>query len=268
MVDRLDYRIVGLVILFLLCWMGYCPTAGRSALVWSDDFDDGNYDGWTIVENTALYDWATEDGYFGFRGSNWSAANNYLELNDTIEPAIWGAISHPSDVAYGTWSFDMKLNVTQLNGPIALFLFISNDMHDLDDENERITACVHFRTIEGADDAVGLSLRKVITGVGTTIADYETRIPAAAWHHIDVTRDGSGLFTVYLNGSLVMQGIDTDIGTSEILWLWFKKGQMVDNVVVSDTVDIAPPINWLTISVIGAGAVVIIAVLVIILRRR
>ena len=37
MVDRLDSKTVGIAVLILLCWMGYCPLACRSAMVWSDD---------------------------------------------------------------------------------------------------------------------------------------------------------------------------------------------------------------------------------------
>ena len=61
---NLDYKIVGLAILFLLCWMGYSPLACRGAVVWSDDFNDGNYDGWTICDNSTL-----NDGNWGFSGS-------------------------------------------------------------------------------------------------------------------------------------------------------------------------------------------------------
>ncbi|MHA2057877.1 MAG: hypothetical protein ACW979_09640 [Candidatus Thorarchaeota archaeon] len=40
MADKLDYKIVGLAIIFLLCWMGYSPIACRSTVVWSDDFNE------------------------------------------------------------------------------------------------------------------------------------------------------------------------------------------------------------------------------------
>jgi hypothetical protein len=66
-----------------------------------------------------------------------------------------------------------------------------------------------------------------------------------------------------------MEGEETEIDTSELFWLWFEDWQMIDNIVVDD--EILPPTeppDWLTIGIIGASAVVIIAVLVIILRRR
>ncbi|MHA2004770.1 MAG: rhodanese-like domain-containing protein [Candidatus Thorarchaeota archaeon] len=37
MLGKLDYKIVGLAVLFLLCWMGYSPEVSTSAVVWSDD---------------------------------------------------------------------------------------------------------------------------------------------------------------------------------------------------------------------------------------
>ncbi|MHA1958364.1 MAG: hypothetical protein ACW968_15735, partial [Candidatus Thorarchaeota archaeon] len=68
------------------------PLSCRADIVWSDDFNDGNYDGWTICENPGL----------NYNSSNWSAANNYLQLDQED----WGTITHPSNIAYGTWSFD------------------------------------------------------------------------------------------------------------------------------------------------------------------
>ena len=79
-----------------------------------------------------------------------------------------------------------------------------------------------------------------------------------------MTRTKAGLFSVYHNGSLVVQAVDTDLDTSEMFWLFFRYGSMTDNIVVDD----APPIDWLPIAIMGASAVVIVAVVVIILRRK
>jgi len=50
--------------------------------VWSDDFQDGDYDNWTIQKGT------------------WTAEDNYLKTTDK------GGIYHPSTTTVGTWSFD------------------------------------------------------------------------------------------------------------------------------------------------------------------
>lgn len=70
MVGKHDYKIVGLVILFLICWMGYYPQTCRGSVVWSDNFEDGDFVDWTICENEV---------YSG--GSEWSATDNCLKLD-------------------------------------------------------------------------------------------------------------------------------------------------------------------------------------------
>jgi len=244
---NLDYKIVGLEILFLLCWMGFSPLACSGAVVWSDDFNDGNHDGWTICRNP-VYDSV----------SNWSATNGYLQLAGSD----WGIISHPSNVAYGTWSLDFKFDEAQVvTRSWADIVFISSNLDGATDD----LACYFLAfVVSMAAESYGLALRlgKAKDGVFTTMDSSETLLSVAGWHHIDVTRTTTGLFSVYNNGSLILQGTDTDIGTSELFSLWAGQG-LLDNVVVDD----APPIDWLPIGM-GASAVVIIAVVVIFLKRR
>ncbi|MFX1510917.1 MAG: hypothetical protein ACFFBR_11530, partial [Promethearchaeota archaeon] len=91
-------------------------------------------------------------------------------------------------------------------------------------------------------------------------------VPAAGWHHIDVTRTTAGLFSVYHNDALIIQGVDTDINTSEILWLWFDTWTMIDNIVVDDAVFTTLP--WVPIVIGISVAVVVIVVVIVFLRRR
>ncbi|MHA1943846.1 MAG: hypothetical protein ACW96M_05560 [Candidatus Thorarchaeota archaeon] len=267
MVDKMDYKIVGLAILFLICWMGYFPLAARGAVVWSDDFNDGDYDGWTICENLVLgSEWPTA----GFNGSQWLATNSYLQLDQEGK----GVITYPSNVAYGTWSFDFKFNETQIGFLSWAEVVIISSGHILTTDDwvplEGFAIWIRFDvfTIEEPHDFT-LSLKKGHDGDTTTI-DSAWHVPVAGWHHIDVTRNTTGWFSVYHNGSPIMEGGDTDIDTSELFMVWFEEWQMIDNIVVDDellTIDSAS-IDWVLIAIIGASAVVIIAVLVIILKRR
>ena len=240
-----DYKIVGLAILFLLCLVGYTPLGCRGAVVWSDDFNDGDYNGWTIYEDA----------------SNWSAASNYLQLDQVSN----GMITHPSTVAYGTWSFDYKVNETGFDG--FTVVFISNDINEVG-TSSWIGHWLRFSvayTTEGRGTAV--SLRYYNYSVGDTETDSaEDQIPLAGWHHIEVTRTTAGLFSVYHNGSLIMQGENTDMTTSELFVFTGNHLDMFDNVVVSD--DPGQQSDWLIIAVIGASVVVIIAIVIIVLRRR
>jgi hypothetical protein len=264
-VNKLDYKIVGLTILFLLCWMGYFPLACSSAVVWSDDFSDGNDIGWATCENDVFSN-----------GSEWSAAEYYLRLvesdDDNAQDLDWGIISHPSEVAYGTWSFDFRFNETQVEvGTFASVMFISNYFMSLDAFDDWITYWVYFEATTTSEFTV--RLRK---NVLTILDTYETLIPVAGWHSMNVTRDTDGLFKVYHNGDLIMQAEDTGIDSSELFSFAGNEGAIIDNVVVYDEVHTPTttptttpePIDWLLVAAIGASAVVILAVLVLILKRR
>ncbi|MFX1484933.1 MAG: hypothetical protein ACFFCP_17280 [Promethearchaeota archaeon] len=238
-----EYKIVGLAILFLLCWMGYSPLASRCAAGWSDDFNDGDYDGWTIFENE----------------SNWTATNNYLQIDQGSE----GGISHPSTVAYGTWSFDVKADEDSFDG--FAVDFISNDVNEVGTDHWNCYWLSFGEAIQPEGKAAAISLRYYNYSTGAvTIDSAEDPIPLAGWLHIEVTRTTAGLFSVYHNGSLIMQGAHTEMETSELFMFWGYHQEMFDNFIVSD----APPIDSMLIVIIGVSAVVIIAVVAIFLKRR
>ena len=212
---NLDYKIVGLGILFLFCWMGFSPLASRGTGAWSDDFDDGDFVGWTIFEG----------------GSSWTATNEYLQ----IDQGSAGSISHPSTVAYGTWSFDYKVNEGSFDG--FAVDFISNDVNEV---GMGLWNCywLSFAPSYTQEVEVWIRLHYYNYSSGDIIIDSaEDYIPLAGWHHIKVTRTTAGLFSVYHNGSLIMQGEHTDMKTSELFILNGDHQEMFDNVVVDD----APP---------------------------
>jgi hypothetical protein len=253
-------------------------------MVWSDNFNDGNYDGWTICDNAAL---AAQFPSAGFNESQWSAADNHLKLDQED----MGIITHPSNVANGTWSFDIKLNETLIDSTTEFqFAFIADDLIlTTDDFDLTQRYCINLNVLSAAE-TMALSLRKRLSGEFTVIDTYGTYVPVTGWHSINITRTEAGLMSVYLNDTHIMQVMDTDIDTCELVWLWFEDGTMIDNIVVNDEVLIThttptptettpttttttpttppPPFDWLPIAIIGASAVVIVAVLVFVLRRR
>ncbi|MHA1904927.1 MAG: hypothetical protein ACW977_13265 [Candidatus Thorarchaeota archaeon] len=253
------FKVFCCAITVLLLSLIIAPLSGRAATVWSDDFNDGNYDGWTIPENSRVY-----DGDYGWNGSDWTAANQYLQLDQRE----FGIISHPSNVAYGTWSFDFRINETlSAHGVMGNFAFISNNIHDLDNITEGSWYFIHFEDPTGV--SFYISLRKYTNDVLTEYTNT-TPIPVAGWHHIDVTRNTTGWFSVYHDYSLIIQELDTQIDTSEMFVLWVERGLMIDNIVVdNEVIPITPPqpVDWLPIG-IGVSAVVIVLVLVIFLKRR
>ncbi len=250
--------------MFVLC-ISVCTTTANATEVWSDDFNDGNYIGWTICNNMDLY-----NGSYGFANSNWSATNNYLQLDQED----LGIITHPSSVAYGTWSFDFKTPETQLGmGTLLKIYFISND-HVLTtddwDDPERTDIYIEFGVFTHEEPHnYTLILGKHYGGNETTIDTG--KVPAASWLHFDVTRNTTGWISVYHNRSLdpIMEGEDTEIDTSEIFWLWFEERQMIDNIVIDNEVlNFASALPWELIAIGGGVAVVMIVFVIVIFRRR
>ena len=242
----------------VLCLM-ICTTTSDATVIWSDDFYDGNYDGWNICEDADL---AAQLPGAGFNGSTWSATDGFLELVESPDP--WGVISHPSNAAYGNWSFDFQDNdIQSRSGDAALVVFLSNDLYDwgvfsLDAKYYWID----FDLVTPENFTISLKKRS-----GSTLTTIDTtEVPAAGWHYIDVIRDITDGFFVYHNGALILQGEDSEFETSNQFWLWFQEGQIIDNIVV-DTL-VPPQIPWVLVAVGSgvAGAVILMAI--VLLKRR
>ena len=215
-------HIIAGVTMFVLC-ISLCPTTVNATVVWSDDFNDGTYTPeWTVCDNMTFH-----DGDYGWGGSNWSATNNYLEKLTGAEGYNWGVISRPSNIAYGTWSFDVKANGT--------IFFISNNFYDMDDLYEDASSYFMWFDVDTYEEEFTIYLAKRFNDA-RTILDAHSKIPLTGWNHIDVTRNTTGCFTVYVDGSPIIEVEDTDIDTSEMFWLWFHNGDMIDNIVIYDEV--------------------------------
>ncbi len=93
-----------------------------------------------------------------------------------------------------------------------------------------------------------------------------------SWQHIDVTRNVEGRTCVYLNRTLYIDMVDHVIRKSWSFWYGPLSGAAIDNIVVSNTVDIEPPPQpfymqtWF-LATVGAVAVAAI-ILVIFLRHK
>ncbi|KXH76222.1 MAG: hypothetical protein AM326_03295 [Candidatus Thorarchaeota archaeon SMTZ-45] len=191
-------------------------------------------------------------------------------------------------MAYGTWSFDFKANGTQVaTGAGVSIAFASNDVHNATEvPTGNDWSCYGFKALAASGNSgFRLYLLKWHGGVRTDIDYNYTLLPVAGWHHIDVSRTQDGLFHLYHNGSLVIQGVDTELTSSELFVVSLADWVMIDNVVIDNepihlqdqttptstttTPTTTPePTDWVPFVIIGVAAVMIIAVLVIILKRR
>jgi hypothetical protein len=219
----------------LLCISLYTTFPCKAAPVWSDNFDDGNYDGWTVLNGT------------------FSAGDHTLRNIGRKG----GLIVHPSPVTTGTWSFDvLGVNDTDIG-------FMSTYPAPLSG-----MVCLDWGQYHSPKTEWELNLQ---SGGWTNLGTW-TYGTITGWQHVDITRSSDGRICVYQNGTLVVDTFCTSITGSQYFWVCFSlladfKIQNVegaiDNIVVSNTVDIQPPSlpfyrePWFMPTV---GAVVVVAI--------
>jgi hypothetical protein len=224
-----------LIFVIMLYISLYMASPCKAEVVWSDNFDDGNYDGWYAMNGV----FSVEDHTL----KPVSGDNNY-----------W--ISHISTVDNGTWSFDALVG----EGIVVWITWDFNIENGL------------FVAIFSISDGTHLRLFSFDNGNQSMFGEYILSSSTSSWQHIDVTRDVDGRTCVYLNRTLYIDVVDHVVRKSQVLWYEPYEGASIDNIVVSNTVDIEPPPQpfymqtWF-LATVGAVAVVAI-ILVIFLRHK
>ncbi|MHA1576456.1 MAG: hypothetical protein ACTSU3_03770 [Candidatus Thorarchaeota archaeon] len=191
-----------------------------ASVVWDDDFDDGNMDGWTT--------WAV----YGGTVANFTVEDGIVYCHDNqINLA-----GHESAVAYGTWSFDIFIEGTQYSAVHFITGPWQNGSLDYPDGYR-----LHF-SIETNFGMIQSGIHLVSDDDGQLA--FKEMNPSG-WHHTVITRTDNGHFCVYVDDSLMIQTIDNGITSSEYFGFSFEEDTECgfDNITVSNSLDIdeAPP---------------------------
>lgn len=233
-----------------------------SDVVWSEDFNDiSGWEFWGMHYEDGFplpANYSVSEGMLRFLGGNnhWTIAMyNYTQ-------------------GTGTWSFDLDVQDQYRHHFYVSFFsgYWDNDSIDWPDWLSSVPYEYGIIPFTGSfydwSDEFVLYRRTPGTGSITTLDRY--RPPEMiGWHHIDITRNSSGQFEVYLNGVLRMSAVDTSYDTPECFKIYSQGGPAIDNIVVDDEIiPPPPPIDVVMIAVIGGGALVALVVIVIIMRRR
>ncbi|MFX1415821.1 MAG: hypothetical protein ACFFC0_03365 [Promethearchaeota archaeon] len=243
------------IILFLVVSAQIGPSA--ATVQWSDDFADGNYDGWNVVS------------------AEWSAADNLLEVVDGTPVGcdlcvIPGIIYHESTVTSGTWSFDIEydLNSTE-EAAVPKFFFMSSDPENWNGY------CVEIQpVVSGESTLAAFRLLRGTTTPGVVGTDYtilgsfDVDEGDTGNKHIDVTRAASGQITVYIDGVQAIQATDTviDAESCEFFVVFSNNEWTIDNVVVDDAITVGQiPLELIAV---GGGAAAIIIVVGVVLKIK
>ena len=242
---KLKWKIVTLVVLLgILSLASLSPS--QAATVWSDNFDDGNMDGWTIYEGGFTCAGYRLEGHSG------------VDFNDA---------SHASTVAGGTWSFDVYHRV--------IIFFMASDLDPGTDWPNDSYGLAYDPSI----DAWRL-VRHTDGAFAPMKRSYEhTDGPVS----VVITRNATDFIHIWIEDDLVMTDQDSTHSSSEYFYVQCQEGAWIDNIVVSNTVDRVPedgngqnggqeytpiPIEVVILGIIGVSVIIIIAVVLLIRRSK
>ena len=259
-------RVIPLLVCFLFAVSVIQPVA--ATVVWSDNFNDGDYNGWTVEESAWLID------------------NFALQHDGTV--LVRGIIWHPSSQVVGTWSFDISHEAI-VTGDNYHRLFVNFMINETSGYGIRISEMgVYFQRI---DDGVPSALN-------FTVVDDLLH----TWTHYDVTRDATGKFHVFVNATSTTAV--PDISVTDTTYTLSEKFEIIDeasflhssgvsftidNITVDDEIKITPPeptttptdteaptgpgdgepfpLDPMLLAVVG-GVIVVLLVIVLMMKRR
>ena len=221
----------------------YTSLPVSAAVVWSDDFDDGNYDGWTIKGLYAPYG----EEWTYYPDGEAEIVNN--ELRFTAQQIFRNATFtvHESSVAYGNWSIDVKVRPIYNSSNHTHITFIDprpvEDVPKYDATDSGYDLFIYSApwTIEvpepwqPADDMAPAFLLRKHGGGGLILGSYSVD-EINGTYHIEITRDETGRFKVYINGTLRIEAVNTLWRTSQSFHVNSESGIGYDNVIVRDDV--------------------------------
>ncbi|MFW9795188.1 MAG: hypothetical protein ACFFEE_12845 [Candidatus Thorarchaeota archaeon] len=204
--------LMGLGIIFLLL-----PQTAAT-IVWEDNFDDGNYDGWTVTDGS----WAVVNG------------NLTAVYDGDTSHQIWSLSSQ----VVGTWSFDVFLAGPQMSGNQIRVGFMGNGTD----------TATYFLTIQPADTDSGIKFELGNWPLGyVEIDDFRQTCT-----HIDITRNSAGEMYLYVNKTGPVA--EPDLAVVSLLQFYLldtsdrfvisssnSDGSVIDNIVVNDEILITPP---------------------------
>jgi hypothetical protein len=237
---------ISMLLLALLGFLMFTSIQSSAALVWSESFDELNSEVWTTLLSCRLEDGALR----GVDGDHISAVRAY----------------RPSNISVGTWKFELtECNDFDEELDICRIYFMSSGNPTYSDYYA--FNIVHAGGEEG--ERYSYSLEKYTEGIPRIILDVhigETRpTNVGVLQQIAITRTADGQMAVYLNSSLILHAVDTDITSTEYFGLYTWDDWAFDNVYAYDTIEIGGDITPI---VVGAAAVITIAVAAVVLSRR
>ncbi len=179
--------------------------SASASTLFSDDFSDGNANGWT-ADSSKYDDWSVV-----------SDGGNYVLYSSSTKEGRIGA----GNSSWTNYSVQAKVKVENFNGSNRAYV---NGRYQ--DGN----------TYYAASLTAGnkLELRKKVNGSSSTLASKSYSLSTGTWYTVKLEMSGSSL-KMYVNGNLELQATDSSIASGGIGLVAYKTVTKYDDIVVDDT---------------------------------
>ena len=209
-------------------------TIGSSGLLLDDDFSDGDYAGWTVVDEGTL-----------LAPSAWSAASGTMVQNSDIysEPTTVGELSKLGTYAY----YSGGLSWTDYQVDLTIRTAVDDD--DIGVMFRYKDSGNYYRFSWGRQRSYRRLIKKE-GGVFTLLAQDSVPYVAGQTYQLRIIAQGT-LLQVWIDGSSVLSVTNGALSSGSIgLYTWANKGSYFDDVVVAPLSggNLAPVISSVTAS--------------------
>ena len=288
---KLSVPLVAIAVFWLVSMLLPFPDTVQATTVIGDNFNDMDYADWntygTFLDKTAFME------YFPGGVGNFSAADQTLKVigpseNETFHYLSMAYIN--SSICYGTWSFDVFVFNNTLGW---CFVQLIGDSYNPKEtwsnipgpyKNYSYEIWIYTRNLGSHYYQPTVTLERCYDGTYSLEGDYKV-LPGNAtwtncWTHFDVTRNSTGYFNIYVNGTLRISVQDTVFPISGYFAFQAQSGWAIDNVAIFDYIVPLPPpetiyttilvqnFPTLMIAICTIELIIITVLVILYLRRR
>lgn len=190
------------LVLSLMLVLALVPLAPvQAATLFSDDFNDGNANGWTPQSNYNDWSVVLDNG-------------NYVYYSSSTNEGRTSA----GNSSWADYSVEARVKVENFNGSNRAY--VSGRYQD---GNNFYAASLSSNKLE---------LRKKVSGSTTTIASKSYTFNTGTWYKVKLEMNGSNL-KVYINDVLQLQATDSSLSSGGIGLVAYKTVVKYDDIIVS-----------------------------------
>lgn len=180
----------------------------NAAVLFSDDFEDGNFSGWT----TSAGSWSVAtDGSKVFKQSS-TSANTYASTGS---------------VGWTDYTVQTRIKVLSFNGSDR-FVGLCVRYND--------TSNFYYMRLSNSNK---LEIRKKVNGSTTTLASKTYIVQTGTWYNLKFVVNGTAL-SCYINGTLELSAADTTFASGKVGFTMVNASAELDDVTVSNQSAISP----------------------------